>query len=176
MSGASRFRPGYQQLLADLDCSLFDVVVVEALDRLGRKLADIADLHDRCTFAGIILIAVNVSEIDTDIRSAAELVRNAQARVSSKLRKGGKPAQNWKAWFVFRIAAFWHIVMGKQPSSSPDGAFAQLVCAAWNSLHPKIQEIKWDTYVRRFATSATLREALETASIATAYARRILQP
>src|SRR5580692_8023281 len=45
MSGASRFRPGYQQLLADLDRGLFDVVVVEALDRLGRKLADIADLH-----------------------------------------------------------------------------------------------------------------------------------
>ena len=38
MSGASRFRPGYQQLLADLDCGVFDVVVVEALDRLGRKL------------------------------------------------------------------------------------------------------------------------------------------
>ena len=63
MSGASRFRPGYQQLLADLDCGLFDLVVVEALDRLGRKLADIADLHDRCTFAGIILLAVNVGEI-----------------------------------------------------------------------------------------------------------------
>jgi site-specific DNA recombinase len=63
MSGASRFRPGYQQLLADLDCGLFDVVVVEALDRLGRKLADIADLHDRCTFAGITLVAVNVGEI-----------------------------------------------------------------------------------------------------------------
>jgi site-specific DNA recombinase len=63
MSGASRFRPGYQQLLADLDYGLFDLVVVEALDRLGRKLADIADLHDRCTFAGIILLAVNVGEI-----------------------------------------------------------------------------------------------------------------
>ena len=50
MSGASRFRPAYQQLLADLDCGLFDVVVVEALDRLGRMLADVADLHDRCTF------------------------------------------------------------------------------------------------------------------------------
>jgi site-specific DNA recombinase len=63
MSGASRFRPGYQQLLADLSCGLFDVIVVEALDRLGRKLADVADLHDRCTFAGITLVAVNVGEI-----------------------------------------------------------------------------------------------------------------
>jgi site-specific DNA recombinase len=63
MSGASRFRPGYQQLLADLGRGLFDVIVVEALDRLGRKLADVADLHDRCTFAGITLVAVNVGEI-----------------------------------------------------------------------------------------------------------------
>ena len=63
MSGASRFRPGYQQLLADLGSGAFDVIVVEALDRLGRKLADVADLHDRCTFAGITLVAVNVGEI-----------------------------------------------------------------------------------------------------------------
>ncbi|MFY9836140.1 MAG: recombinase family protein [Xanthobacteraceae bacterium] len=63
ISGASRFRPGYQQLLVDLDRGLFDVVVVEALDRLGRKLADVADLHDRCTFSGITLVAVNVGEI-----------------------------------------------------------------------------------------------------------------
>src|ERR1051325_1328694 len=52
MSGASRFRPGYQKLVAELDAGIFDVVVVEALDRLGRKLADVADLHDRCAFAG----------------------------------------------------------------------------------------------------------------------------
>jgi len=62
-SGASRFRPGYQKLLSDLDRGIFDVVVVEALDRLGRKLADIADLHDRCSFACIKLHAVNVGEI-----------------------------------------------------------------------------------------------------------------
>jgi site-specific DNA recombinase len=63
LSGASRFRPGYQQLLSDLHCGHFDIVVVEALDRLGRKLADVADLHDRCTFAGIKLFTVNVGEI-----------------------------------------------------------------------------------------------------------------
>jgi site-specific DNA recombinase len=63
MSGASRFRPAYQKLLVELEAGTFDVVVVEALDRLGRKLADVADLHDRCTFAGIKLVAVNVGEI-----------------------------------------------------------------------------------------------------------------
>lgn len=62
-SGASRFRPGYQRLLTDLHQGGFDAVLVEALDRFGRKLADIADLHDRCAFAGIKLHAANVGEI-----------------------------------------------------------------------------------------------------------------
>jgi site-specific DNA recombinase len=63
LSGASRFRPQYQRLLGDLDRGIFDVVVVEALDRLGRRLSDVAALHDRCSFAGIKLHAVNVGEI-----------------------------------------------------------------------------------------------------------------
>ena len=63
MSGASRFRPGYQQMVADLASSAFEVIVVEALDRLGRKLADVAELHDRLVFAGIKLYAVSTGEI-----------------------------------------------------------------------------------------------------------------
>jgi site-specific DNA recombinase len=39
---------------------VFDIVVVEALDRLGRELAD---LHDGCAFVGVKLFAVNVGEI-----------------------------------------------------------------------------------------------------------------
>src|SRR5215831_8067273 len=52
-SGASRFRPQYQQMIADAERRQFDVLVCEALDRLGRKLADIADLHDRLSFSGV---------------------------------------------------------------------------------------------------------------------------
>ena len=63
MSGASRFRPGYQQMVSDLASSAFEVIVVEALDRLGRKLADVAELHDRLVFAGIKLYAVSTGEI-----------------------------------------------------------------------------------------------------------------
>src|SRR3954465_11958604 len=58
ISGASRFRPGYQELLGDIPLRRFDIVVVEALDRLGRKLADVADLYDRLSFAGVKLFAV----------------------------------------------------------------------------------------------------------------------
>jgi hypothetical protein len=128
------------------------------------------------------------AETDTEIRSVLEQVRTAKARASSQLREirppeGGRPAQSWKAWFVFRLAAFWHIITGEQPPLSPDSDFAGLVSAAWNSLHPKIPEITWeipaitwDSYVRRFAKSADLKEALETASIASLCAHGIWQP
>jgi hypothetical protein len=122
-----------------------------------------------------------LTETDTEIRSVLGQVRAAKARASSQLREirpteGGKPAQSWKAWFVFRLAAFWHIITGKQPPISPDSDFAGLVSTAWNSLHSKIPEITWDSYVRRFAKSANLKEALKTASIASLYAHRISRP
>ena len=63
MSGSSRFRPGFQRLLADAEARRFDVVVCEALDRLSRKLADTADFHDRLSFYGVRLHATNIGEI-----------------------------------------------------------------------------------------------------------------
>jgi len=62
-SGASRFRPQYQQMIADAEQKQFDVLVCEALDRLGRKLADIADLHDRLSFAGVKIHTVATGEV-----------------------------------------------------------------------------------------------------------------
>jgi site-specific DNA recombinase len=63
LSGASRFRPAFQQMLADAEQRRFDVIVVEALDRLSRKLADVADLHDRLSFLRIGLHTVATGEI-----------------------------------------------------------------------------------------------------------------
>ena len=63
MSGSSRFRPGYQQMLADAERGRFDVIVVEALDRLGRKLADIAELHDRLQFVNVKIHTVSTGEV-----------------------------------------------------------------------------------------------------------------
>ena len=63
ISGASRFRAGYQQMLIDAENGKFDVVVVEALDRLGRKLADIADLYDQLSFLDIRVYAVATGEV-----------------------------------------------------------------------------------------------------------------
>src|SRR5687767_2341024 len=55
LSGATRHRPAYQTLLADARKQAFDVVVCEAVDRLGRRLADTADLQDTLSFLKIQL-------------------------------------------------------------------------------------------------------------------------
>jgi site-specific DNA recombinase len=62
-SGASRFRPQYQQMIADAEQKQFDVLVCEALDRLGRKLADIADLYDRLSFSRVKIHTVTTGPV-----------------------------------------------------------------------------------------------------------------
>jgi DNA invertase Pin-like site-specific DNA recombinase len=63
ISGASRFRPGFQKLVADAAERRFDVVICEAIDRLGRRLADTADLQDQLAFQGIRLHTPSLGEI-----------------------------------------------------------------------------------------------------------------
>ena len=65
ISGASRHRAGYRQLIADAGRRSFDIIVCEALDRIGRKLSDVAELHDRLQFLCIPLHAVNLGEVTT---------------------------------------------------------------------------------------------------------------
>ncbi len=65
-SGASMFgRDGLERLLADAERRAFDVVVVEALDRLSRDMADLAGIHRRLSFLGIELRAVHDGVADT---------------------------------------------------------------------------------------------------------------
>ena len=52
LSGARRFRPEFQRLLEDAGTRQFEVVTYEAVDRLGRRLADTADLQDRLASEG----------------------------------------------------------------------------------------------------------------------------
>ena len=63
ISGASRFRPAFQKLLVDASRKHFDIVVCEAIDRLGRRLADTADLQDQLAFHGIRLFTPSLGEI-----------------------------------------------------------------------------------------------------------------
>jgi site-specific DNA recombinase len=53
MSGASRHRPGFEELVRDAEAARFDVIVCEALDRLGRNFSDLAALFDPLDFLKI---------------------------------------------------------------------------------------------------------------------------
>ena len=63
VSGASRFRPGLTRLTSDAEAGRFDVVVCEAVDRLGRKLSDVADLFDRLTFRRIAVHTTGLGQL-----------------------------------------------------------------------------------------------------------------
>ena len=65
ISGASRFRPGFQKLIADASKNKFDIVICEAIDRLGRRLADTSDLQDQLAFYKIKLFTPSLGEITT---------------------------------------------------------------------------------------------------------------
>ena len=63
-TGATVLRPEYQRLLQDAERSVFDIVVVEAVDRLSRRLADLAYFHDIVEFRKVRLFATDRGEIN----------------------------------------------------------------------------------------------------------------
>ena len=63
VSGASRMRVAYQELLQEARRGTFDVVVAEALDRLSRDLEDVAHLFKHLSFAGVRLFTLSEGDI-----------------------------------------------------------------------------------------------------------------
>lgn len=65
-SGASIIgRDGLARLLRDAEARAFDVLIVEALDRLSRDMADLAGIHRRLSFLGIEIQAAHEGVADT---------------------------------------------------------------------------------------------------------------
>ena len=65
-SGSSTMlRPGYQRMVLAAETGAFDVVVCEAVDRLSRRLSDVAALHDRLAFRGVMIHAPSIGVITT---------------------------------------------------------------------------------------------------------------
>ena len=101
LSGASRYRPAYQALIADARKNQFDIVVCEAVDRLGRRLADTADLQDTLAFLGIRLFTPSVGEVTAlhvaimgmmaqmTLRDIADKTKRGQL---GRIRKGKVPS------------------------------------------------------------------------------------
>lgn len=57
-------RDGLLDLMAQAQAGAFDVVVVEALDRLSRDQEDLAGIHKRLSFAGIDILSVHDGRAD----------------------------------------------------------------------------------------------------------------
>jgi hypothetical protein len=67
ISGASKnSRPAYIRMLLDAEAQRFEIILCEAIDRLSRKLADVANLFDRLTFHGIQIHATTIGLVTQD--------------------------------------------------------------------------------------------------------------
>ena len=101
-SGSSRFRPGYQELLAAARRRDFDVVLAEALDRLSRDQEDVAALFKTLTFYGVQLVTVAdgvISELHVGLKGtmnalflkdlSAKTHRGMRGRIKDKRAAGG---------------------------------------------------------------------------------------
>jgi site-specific DNA recombinase len=63
VSGASLMRSGLQKLMRDARSRKFDIVISEALDRLSRNQADIAQIYQSLTFADVMIETVSEGAI-----------------------------------------------------------------------------------------------------------------
>ncbi|WP_444452245.1 recombinase family protein [Rhodobacter capsulatus] len=91
VSGASMFRTGIKALLRDAKARKFDIVLSEALDRLSRKLADIAGFHDDLEFGKVELHTLTEGKIDKMLIGMKGTMNEIQLRdIALKTRRGQK--------------------------------------------------------------------------------------
>ena len=89
-------RPGFAQVLRMVDDRDVDVVVVWAVDRLVRKLADLEDVIERCERAGVRLATVSGDiDLSTDSgrlvgRILASVARGEVERKSARQRRANQ--------------------------------------------------------------------------------------
>jgi DNA invertase Pin-like site-specific DNA recombinase len=69
--GSIMGRDGLLRLLDQAKDRSFDVVVVEALDRLSRDMEDLAGIHKRLSFLGIEIRAVHEGVVNTVLVGAS---------------------------------------------------------------------------------------------------------
>lgn len=89
-SGASVFgRDGLVQMMDHARKNRFDVLIVEALDRLSRDMEDLAGIHKRLTFLGIEIRPVHDGTADTVLVGIRGLVGQMQREDGAKkVRRG----------------------------------------------------------------------------------------
>lgn len=117
MSGYSgKPRPGYREIIALMLAGAIDVVVVWAVDRLTRRLADLTELIDLCEQTGVKIVTVSgdldlstasgklmarilgsVAQGEVETKSARQQLAERQAAQAGKPRKGTPRPFGWQA-------------------------------------------------------------------------------
>jgi site-specific DNA recombinase len=89
LSAASMRRPGIQQMLQDAHDGNFDVILVEALDRLSRDQADIAIIYKRLQFCGVEIITLSEGHVCTrDVAFLGMMNEHYRVENANKVRRG----------------------------------------------------------------------------------------
>jgi site-specific DNA recombinase len=102
VSGSTMLRPGLQRMMELAARGDFNVVILEALDRLSRDQADVATLYKRLSFHGIQIITIaegEITELHVGLKGtmnqlflkdlAAKTRRGLRGRVEAGLSGGG---------------------------------------------------------------------------------------
>lgn len=89
-SGGSLFgREGLMDLMEAAKTHAFDVLIIEALDRLSRDMEDLAGLHKRLTFLGIEIRAIHEGAVNTVLVGLRGLVGQLYREDNAhKVRRG----------------------------------------------------------------------------------------
>jgi site-specific DNA recombinase len=141
ISGASRFRPGYQQMLADARTGSFDIVIAEALDRLSRDQEDTAALFKALSFADVQLITLSegeISELHVGLKGtmnalflrdlAAKTRRGLRGRIEAGRSAGGR-CYGYKV--VRELGEDGELVRGRRQIDSDEAAIVRHIFEAF---------------------------------------------
>lgn len=81
------------RMLADAEKGKFDVVVAEAIDRLGRRRADVTDLSDILAYHGVELHVANMGLVTPMHAAVMGMVADQFSRdLASKTKRGQRGA------------------------------------------------------------------------------------
>jgi site-specific DNA recombinase len=118
-TGANLERPGFQQLLQDIDAGKIDLVVVYKVDRLSRSLLDFAQVMHRFDQAGVAFVSVtqNFSTADAMGRLTLNMLMSfaefEREMIAERTRDKMAAARKKGKWIGGRVPLGYRIEGGK---------------------------------------------------------------
>jgi site-specific DNA recombinase len=118
-TGANLERPGFQQLLEDIDAGKLDLVVVYKVDRLSRSLLDFAQVMHRFDQAGVAFVSVtqNFSTADAMGRLTLNMLMSfaefEREMIAERTRDKMAAARKKGKWIGGRVPLGYRIDGGK---------------------------------------------------------------